>query len=60
MSDDRLLDCVWPSCVTAEIHSMSLEFLTYPQMDKFFEEEADGFRWNHLAGADLFALRCGG
>ncbi|MEE2836448.1 MAG: M3 family oligoendopeptidase [Myxococcota bacterium] len=53
-SDDRLLDCVWPSYDAAEIHSMSLEFLTYPQMDKFFEEEADGFRWNHLAGALTF------
>ncbi|MDE0883321.1 MAG: M3 family oligoendopeptidase [Myxococcota bacterium] len=53
-SDDRLLDCVWPSYDAAEIHSMSLEFLTYPQMDKFFAEEAGEFRWNHLAGALAF------
>ncbi len=53
-SDDRLLDCVWPSYDAAEIHSMSLEFLTYPQMDKFFGDEADAFRWNHLAGALAF------
>jgi len=26
------IDCLWPSAEAAEIHSMSLEFLTYPHM----------------------------
>ena len=34
---------------TAEIHSMSLEFLTWPWMDRFFGEAAPRFRAEHLA-----------
>ncbi|MEM6570202.1 MAG: M3 family oligoendopeptidase [Planctomycetota bacterium] len=34
---------------TAEIHSMSLEFLTWPWMDRFFGEAAGRFRAEHLA-----------
>lgn len=34
---------------TAEIHSMSLEFLTWPWMGRFFGEDAPRFRAEHLA-----------
>ncbi len=34
-----------------EIHSMSMEFFTYPWMDKFFGEKADQYRYAHLADA---------
>ena len=34
---------------SAEIHSMSLEFLTWPSMDLFFGKSADAFRREHLA-----------
>ena len=39
---------------SCEIHSMSLEFLTWPYMDKFFGEEAERFRRIHLAESLLF------
>ena len=47
-------DLVWPTYEAAEIHSMSLEYLTWPHMELFFEEEADLFRWIHLAGSMTF------
>ncbi|WP_138496301.1 M3 family oligoendopeptidase [Paenibacillus pinistramenti] len=39
----------FPTYEAAEIHSMSMEFFTWPWMDLFFEEEADKYRFNHLA-----------
>ena len=32
----------------AEIHSMSMEYLTYPWMEYFFKEKADQYRRTHL------------
>ena len=49
-----LMDQVWPTMESAEIHSMSLEFLTWPHMDKFFGADADRFRRQHLAETLLF------
>ncbi len=37
-----------------EIHSMSMEFFTWPWMDLFFEEQADKYRFDHLASALIF------
>lgn len=37
-----------PSFETAEIHSMSMEFLTYPWMKLFFKEDTDKFFFSHL------------
>lgn len=34
-----------------EIHSMSMEFFTYPWMDKFFGDNADKYRYAHLCSA---------
>ena len=34
--DLPLYDYLWPTYESCEIHSMSLEFLTWPQMEKFF------------------------
>ena len=34
-----------------EIHSMTMEHFAYPYMGKFFEEEAEEYRKNHLADA---------
>lgn len=34
-----------------EIHSMSMEFFTYPWMDKFFGDKADEYRYAHLCDA---------
>lgn len=38
----------WPTSESAEIHSMSMEFLTWPWMDEFFLEDGDKFRYVHL------------
>jgi M3 family oligoendopeptidase len=49
-----LIDYLWPTFESCEIHSMSLEFLTWSQMDKFFGEDASRFRRIHLAESILF------
>ncbi|MBE9045254.1 M3 family oligoendopeptidase [Pleurocapsales cyanobacterium LEGE 10410] len=49
-----LIDYLWPTLESCEIHSMSLEFLTWSQMDKFFGDDADRFREIHLAESILF------
>ena len=49
-----LIDYLWPTLESCEIHSMSLEFLTRSQMDKFFGNDADRFREIHLAESILF------
>lgn len=49
-----LLDYLWPTYESCEIHSMGLEFLTWPYMEKFFEADADRFRRIHLAQGLLF------
>ncbi|MEK8212744.1 M3 family oligoendopeptidase [Paenibacillus sp. FSL L8-0463] len=39
----------FPTSEAAEIHSMSMEFFAWPWMDLFFEQDADKYRFNHLA-----------
>ncbi len=48
------IDYLWPTLESCEIHSMSLEFLTWSQMDKFFGDDAERFREIHLAQSILF------
>ena len=36
-----------PTLEACEIHSMSMEFITHPWMDLFFNEEADKYRYSH-------------
>jgi M3 family oligoendopeptidase len=38
----------------SEIHSMSMEFLTYPWMNLFFKEDTDKFKYSHLIDSVLF------
>jgi M3 family oligoendopeptidase len=45
------LECIWGTAETGEVHSMSLEFLTWPQMERFFGADAPRFRRAHLLGA---------
>ena len=40
---------IWSTSEINEIHSMSMETFTFPWMDLFFEEEADKYRYIHLA-----------
>ena len=44
----------WPTYEACEIHSMSMEFFTYPWMHLFFEEETDKYKFSHLASAIKF------
>jgi M3 family oligoendopeptidase len=44
----------WPTYEACEIHSMSMEFFTWPWMELFFNEEADKYRFAHLSDALLF------
>ncbi len=52
--EQPLLDYLWPTYEACEIHSMGLEFLVWPHMEKFFGHQAERFRQIHLAGAVLF------
>ncbi|HEP1801180.1 TPA: M3 family oligoendopeptidase [Streptococcus suis] len=47
-------EVVWPTYETCEIHSMSMEFMTWPWMDRFFKEQVDKYKFTHLASALLF------
>lgn len=44
----------WPTSESAEIHSMSMEFFTWPWMKLFFEEDTEKYKFQHLAGALKF------
>ena len=43
-----------PTLESCEIHSMSMEFFTWPYMDKFFGKDAEKYRYSHLADAIEF------
>jgi M3 family oligoendopeptidase len=43
-----------PTMESAEVHSMSMEFLTYPWMNLFFKEDTDKFKYSHLIGSVNF------
>ena len=45
---------MWPTYEGAEIHSMSMEFFTWPWMELFFKEQTDKYKFAHLSGALLF------
>jgi M3 family oligoendopeptidase len=47
-------DYVWATSESAEIHSMSLEYLTFPQMEKFFGDDARRYCLQHLTESLLF------
>ncbi|MFN8321231.1 MAG: M3 family oligoendopeptidase [Chitinophagales bacterium] len=39
----------WPTMEACEIHSMSMENLTYPWMNLFFKEDTDKYKFVHLS-----------
>lgn len=47
-------DCIWTTMESAEIHSMAMEFFTYPWMRLFFEEDVNKYYYSHLGGALKF------
>ncbi|MED1724090.1 M3 family oligoendopeptidase [Brevibacillus parabrevis] len=44
----------FPTYEACEIHSMSMEFLTWPWMELFFEEDTAKYKFSHLSGSLLF------
>ena len=55
MSQYQLLpEYIWPTYDAAEIHSMSMEFLTWPWMELFFGKNANKFKYSALKGALTF------
>ena len=43
-----------PTLESCEIHSMSMEFFSWPYMEKFFAGDAEKYRYSHLADAIEF------
>ena len=50
----ELPEYTWPTLEACEIHSMSMEFLTWPWMESFFKEDTKKYKHSHLSGALLF------
>lgn len=42
-----------PTSEACEIHSMSMEFFAWPWMERFFKEDTEKYRFNHLVSALL-------
>ena len=49
-----LVNYHWPTMEAAEIHSMSMEFFTWPWMKKFFKEDTKKFKYKHISGSLSF------
>lgn len=53
-SRDYIPEYVWPTFEACEIHSMSMEYLTWPWMNLFFKEDTEKFKYYHLTGSLKF------
>lgn len=47
-------EILFPNFESCEIHSMSMEFIAWPWMDSFFEEETEKYKFAHLASSLQF------
>ncbi|MBD0383081.1 M3 family oligoendopeptidase [Paenibacillus sedimenti] len=45
---------IFPTLEACEIHSMSMEFLVWPWMELFFEEDTDKYKFKHLSESLMF------
>ncbi len=52
--DYELPEYQFPTLEACEIHSMSMEFLTYPWMESFFKDDVTKYKFNHVSEALLF------
>lgn len=52
--EKRVSDYLFPTFEACEIHSMSMEFLTWPYLDAFFGDDAERYRRQHLSTSLLF------
>jgi M3 family oligoendopeptidase len=53
-SNQPLVNYHWPTMEAAEIHSMSMEFFTWPWMKNFFKEDTEKFKYKHISGSLTF------
>ena len=44
----------WPSYEACEIHSMSMEYITWPWMENFFGPDTDKFKYYHIVKSLIF------
>lgn len=44
----------FPTLDACEIHSMSMEFITWPWMELFFKEDTEKYKFSHLSSTILF------
>ncbi|MDQ3020559.1 MAG: M3 family oligoendopeptidase [Bacteroidota bacterium] len=49
-----IMEYINPTLEACEIHSMSMEFITIPWMQLFFEEDTEKFLFSHLCGRMTF------
>ncbi len=47
-------DYIWPTYEACEVHSMSMEFFAWPQLERFFPVDAQRYRMQHLKSSILF------
>lgn len=52
--DTNAWECVFPTTEAAEIFSMSMEFIAYPWIDKFFGKQTAKYEYDHLSNALIF------
>ena len=52
--DFEIPEYFFPTSEACEIHSMSMEFLTWPWMECFFKEQTEKFKYSHLKGSLIF------
>lgn len=56
--DNTVPEYQMPTLEAAEIHSHSMELLTWPWMDRFFQEDADKYRFVNLSGNVFMLASC--
>ncbi|MCD7820520.1 MAG: M3 family oligoendopeptidase [Lachnospiraceae bacterium] len=55
MNRDRVpMSACWPGMEACEVHSMSMEFMSWPWAEGFFGKDTRKFLYSHLAGALTF------
>ncbi len=52
--DQGINEYNWPTFEACEIHSMSMEFFTWPWMKLFFQQDTDKYKFAHLSNALCF------
>ncbi|XMB72084.1 M3 family oligoendopeptidase [Mycoplasmatota bacterium WC30] len=53
-SKDLIPSYRWPTLEACEIHSMSMEFITWPWMKNFFIQDTEKFKFQHLSSSLTF------